>query len=136
MWKFSQNKVSTGIEEIDDVKYTDSYMVRLPLTVGAGTTDYAFSEIVYQGASLGAAIASGTVSSWTRAAANLDIIHVKGVFQPGQNVVGATTGTTYTLTNVDPRNSILTYDTSDNVQLQQEGNVITNFTETNPWGQP
>lgn len=134
MWKFSQNKVSTGVEEIDDVKYTDSYMVRLPLTVGAGTTDYAFSEIVYQGASLGAAIASGTVSSWTRAAANLDIIHVKGVFQPGQNVIGATTGTTYTLTNVDPRNSILTYDTSDNVQLQQEGNAITNFSSTNPWG--
>jgi len=136
MWKFSQNKVSTGIEEIDEVKYNDSYMIRLPLNVGQGTSDYAFSEIVYQGSNLSTASVTGTVSSWTRASANLDVIHVKGTFVAGQNIIGATTGTSYGLANVNPQNSILTYDTSDNVQIQEEGNNIANFSETNPWGQP
>ena len=136
MYKFSQNKLDTGVEEIDDVKYTDSVTVRYRMDAGGGTTDYAFYETVYQGASLGTATAKGTLSTWSRPTGNLDLIHVKGVFLANANIVGASSNTSYRISSYNTYENVLTYDTSDNLQLQTEGNVITNFSETNPWGTP
>ena len=137
-FKFSQNKISTGIEEIDQVKYEDSYMIRLPLdNSGGGNADYAIDEIVFQGPNLDFATVTAYVSEWNRPSGNLDVVHIKGIFIPGQNVTGNTTNTSFVLTaNVNPQNSILTYDSSDNVQIQQEANSIINFSASNPWGMP
>lgn len=137
MWKFSQNKVDTGIDEIDEVKFGDSYNMTLSLNVGQSTSDYSKGERVFQGASLAAATASADVAEWSRPTGNLSVIHIKGVFQAGQNVRGSTSNTSYTLlSQPNPQNSVLTYDTSDNVKLQQEANAIVNFNANNPWGIP
>jgi hypothetical protein len=136
MWKFSQNKVSTGIEDIDDVKYIDSATIRYHMDTSGGTTEYAFNETLFQGTNLGSATATGTLSGWNRLSGNLDIIHIKGVFAANANIVGASSNTSYRITSYDNQENVLIYDTSDNQQLQSEGNNITNFTETNPWGVP
>ncbi len=137
MWKFSQNKVDTGVEEIDDVKFVDTYTLRVYVdTTSIGSNNFIFSETVYQGGTLNTSSASATVKAWDRYTGNLDLIHIKGEFQPGANIVGVSSTTNLPITSYDPRDEFLQYDTSDNKLIQSEANNITNFSETNPWGTP
>lgn len=137
MWKFSQNKVDTGIDDIDDVKFIDTYNITLPLNIGQSTFDYARGEKVFQGATYSSATASAEVAAWSRPTGNLTVIHIKGTFAAGQNVTGNTTNTSYELlASPNAQDSVLTYDTSDNVKIQNEANTLINFSSTNPWGMP
>jgi hypothetical protein len=137
MWKFSQNKVDTGIDEIDEVKVVDSFAIRIPLNTSGGVTNFNIDEIVFQGPNLNYSSARATVSAWDRPSGNLDIIHIKGVFVTGQNVTGNTTNTSYIVTgNVNPQLYNRVYDTSDNAKIQEEANTIINFNSSNPWGMP
>lgn len=135
MWKFPQAKVNTGVEEIDDSIIEDTYTIRLTMNA-TSSNDYIVYETVYQGANLSTATATANVTAWTRSTGNLDLIHIKGVIQPGQNVIGVTSNTRYSTISLDPQDDFVFYDTTDNKQLQTEGNTILNFSETNPFGTP
>jgi len=135
MWKFPQAKVNTGVEEIDDSVVVNTYTVRLSMNA-TSSNDYIVHETIYQGANLSTATATANVTAWTRSTGNLDVIHVKGVFLAGQNAVGVTSDTRYPIINYDPQDNFVFYDTSDNRQIQTEGNTIMNFSETNPFGTP
>ena len=136
MWKFGENRVETGFEEIDRSIVDDTYTIRLPLVTAGGIKDYVENEAVYQGANLATATASANVAFWDRPSGNLDIIHIKGEFTPGQNVTGALSNTSYQITTYDPQENFVFYDYHDNKQLQSEANLIINTTETNPFGRP
>lgn len=137
MWKFAENRVDTGYDEIDRSIVDDTYTIRLTMTTGGGTNDYVEDEAVYQGANLATASASANVAFWDRPSGNLDVIHIKGEFTPGQNVTGAISNTTYQISiPYDPQENFTFYEYHDNKILQTEANLIINTTETNPFGRP
>jgi hypothetical protein len=136
LWKFSQNKIDTGFPDIDEAVTEDTYTIRLPLVTNGATLDYIPEEQVYQGASFNTAIATAEVAYWDRPTGNLDVIHVKGEFVPGQNVIGVTSNTSYQITTYDPQENYVYYEYNDNKLLQIEANSIINSTEVNPFGRP
>jgi hypothetical protein len=136
MWKFSENRVDTGIEEIDRSVVDDSYTIRIPVLNTGRSEDFGIEETVYQGASLATATATALVAYWDRPSGNLDIMHVKGEFVPGQNVTGEISGTTFQVISNDPQDTYVYYDSTDNKLLQFEANSFMNSAETNPFGRP
>lgn len=138
MWKFAENRVDTGIEEIDRELVDDAYTIRLSLFMPNGSIkDFAEGEKVYQGSNLSSSFASATVKYWDRPSGNLDVIHIKGEFKPGQNVVGSASNTSYQIAlPYDPRENFVYYEYTDNKLLETEANLIINTSETNPFGKP
>ena len=137
---FSEEIISTGVDEIDDQIFDSYKRAALPLAntavFPAGTGSFIPGEIIYQGASLATANAQAIVHSYT-AHSSVSIIRVQGSFATG-NVRGNTSSAlrsaiTY---NDDTQvgNSIFE-DIADNVRIETESDGILDFTEHNPFGE-
>lgn len=137
---FSEEIISTGVDEIDDQIFDSYKRASLPLAnttiFPAGTGSFVPGEIIYQGSSLATANAQAIVHSYT-AHSSVDIIRVQGSFATG-NVRGNTSSAlrsaiTY---NDDTQvgNSIFE-DIADNVRIETEADGILDFTEHNPFGE-
>ena len=137
---FSEEIISTGVDEIDDQIFDSYKRASLPLAntavFPAGTGSFIPGEIIYQGASLATANAQAIVHSYT-AHSSVSIIRVQGSFATG-NVRGNTSSAlrsaiTY---NDDTQvgNSIFE-DIADNVRIETEADGILDFTEHNPFGE-
>jgi hypothetical protein len=137
---FSEEIISTGVDEIDDQIFDSYKRASLPLAnttvFPAGTGSFVPGEIIYQGSSLATANAQAIVYSYT-AHSSVDIIRVQGSFVTG-NVRGNTSNAlrsaiTY---NDDSQvgNSIFE-DIADNVRIETEADGILDFTENNPFGE-
>ena len=137
---FSEEIISTGVDEIDDQIFDSYKRASLPLAnttiFPAGTGSFVPGEIVYQGSSLATANAQAIVHSYT-AHSSISIIRVQGSFATG-NVRGNTSSAlrsaiTY---NDDTQvgNSIFE-DIADNVRIETEADGILDFTEHNPFGE-
>ena len=137
---FSEEIISTGVDEIDDQIFDSYKRASLPLAnttvFPAGTGSFIPGEIIYQGSSLATANAQAIVHSYT-AHSSVSIIRVQGSFASG-NVRGNTSSAlrsaiTY---NDDSQvgNSIFE-DIADNVRIETEADDILDFTEHNPFGE-
>ena len=137
---FSEEIISTGVDEIDDQIFDSYKRASLPLAnttiFPAGTGSFVPGEIIYQGSSLATANAQAIVHSYT-AHSSISIIQVQGSFATG-NVRGNTSSAlrsaiTY---NDDTQvgNSIFE-DIADNVRIETEADGILDFTEHNPFGE-
>ena len=137
---FSEEIISTGVDEIDDQIFDSYKRASLPIAnttvFPAGTGSFVPGEIIYQGSSLATANAQAIVYSYT-AHSSVDIIRVQGSFVTG-NVRGNTSNAlrsaiTY---NDDTQvgNSIFE-DIADNVRIETEADGILDFTENNPFGE-
>ena len=137
---FSEEIISTGVDEIDDQIFDSYKRASLPLAnttiFPAGTGSFVPGEIIYQGSSLATANAQAIVHSYT-AHSSINIIQVQGSFATG-NVRGNTSSAlrsaiTY---NDDTQvgNSIFE-DIADNVRIETEADGILDFTEHNPFGE-
>ena len=139
-YRFSQEVIDTGVDEIDDQIFDSYKRASLPLAnttvFPAGTGSFIPGEIIYQGASLATANAQAIVYSYV-AHSSVNIIRVQGSFVTG-NVRGNTSNAlrsaiTY---NDDTQvgNSIFE-DIADNVRIETEADGILDFTEHNPFGE-
>ena len=137
---FSEEIISTGVDEIDDQIFDSYKRASLPLAnttiFPAGTGSFVPGEIIYQGSSLATANAQAIVHSYTEHS-SISIIRVQGSFATG-NVRGNTSNAlrsaiTY---NDDTQvgNSIFE-DIADNVRIETEADGILDFTEHNPFGE-
>ena len=137
---FSEEIISTGVDEIDDQIFDSYKRASLPLAnttiFPAGTGSFVPGEIIYQGSSLATANAQAIVHSYTEHSL-VNIIRVQGSFATG-NVRGNTSNAlrsaiTY---NDDTQvgNSIFE-DIADNVRIETEADGILDFTEHNPFGE-
>jgi hypothetical protein len=137
---FSEEIISTGIEEIDE-QIRDEYK-RTQIIVDSGTGTYVNDEIVYQSADLTLANASARayVYSWTPSSNNLTIYSVQGTFANGTNIYGNTSGAIYAVDGGgidDSANDNNAFeDIVDNKRIQDEADLILDFTEKNPYGTP
>ena len=131
---FSNEVIQVGISEIDDSARNYYPRTRISLVDGTGT--FVNDEIVYQGASLGAATAQGVVFDFTPNT-HIDIIRVKGTFGSGQ-VKGNTSSALWTINTISDTATMNTAfeDIVDNARIEAESDGIIDFTETNPFGEP
>lgn len=134
---FSEEIISTGIDEIDE-KIRDSYM-RTEIILTSGMGNYLLDEIIYQSPNnLANATAKAFVYSWEESNNKLEIYLTQGEFSNTANVIGNTSGAIWISNTVDDfvNDNTAFEDIVDNKRIQDEADLILDFTEKNPFGTP
>ena len=134
VFRYSNEDLDTGDEEIDDIEHLVAATQRAYLGVGSG--DYHLSEMVYQGATFATATFKAEMKRWNRDTKYVDLINNWGVITDGQQLKGVTSGTIYNVTSHDDLGDFVDNDDSDNRILQTEADTFIDFTEINPFGVP
>jgi hypothetical protein len=134
-FKYSQEIIDTGNDDIDHVVNDSAYMIKLNTNVGNGG-NYTIHEICYQSAdsTQANATAVAVVQVWSAANNELTVSNISGEFISGNVIVGATSNARHTLINYDPLLDNSFNETYSNKLLQTEGNSIIDFSEENPFG--
>lgn len=132
-FKYSEEILNTGIEDIDSVALKEAYTIELQM--GSGSGNYQISEFVYQGASYSGASATALVSNWNKPSLKLKIINIKGTFAANSTVIGQTSNSQYTLVSYDNLQNNLDR-IFDNPEIRTEGTAYISFDESNPFGDP
>lgn len=134
MFKYSQENLNTGIQEIDDIELEAGYAIAINLNPNSSTGNYYVNETVYQGTSYAAADATALVKDWDPIGKVIRIQNIKGVFSNTGNITGVTSNTTYTISSYDPLLDSTDDNFTQNSQIQDENNDILIETESNPFG--
>ena len=133
-FKYSQEVIDTGVEDIDDVMIQSSYT--LELNMGNGTGTFENREIVFQstdGTQANAYVVA-MVSEWDKPTSILKVTNVAGEFRDNVSVLGATSNAEYYLATFDPLKDATRNEAYDNAYLFDTASNIIDFTETNPFG--
>ena len=87
-FKYSQEQITTGITEIDQVVTDSAYSIEL--FTGTGTGTYQIKEIVYQSAdnTYANAFSTAIVQSWTPLQNMLTVTNIAGIFTSNSSVIG------------------------------------------------
>ena len=132
-FRYTHENIDTGVAPIDSIDDRNRYAIQVVVT-GSGNS-YNIGETVYQGASYGAATATGKVADWMPANNTLHISTVKGTFGTG-TITGVSSGTTRGVANTDTSGDYTYYDSRDNKLISDEANTIISTAEINPFGNP
>jgi hypothetical protein len=134
MFRYSHQKITTGVPEVDQVDDDNAYGVVLNLNNGSG--NFIYSEEVYQGPNLAYYTAKAVVRDWSPADRVLDVIYINGTFVTGSNVKGATSGSDYDyLATLNPLlDDRVPHDEVPNAEFESQANASIVRTETNPFG--
>jgi hypothetical protein len=137
---FSEEIISTGVDEIDDQIFDSYKRAALPLAntvvFPSGTGSFYPGEIIYQGSSLATANAQAIVHSYV-AHSSVNIIRVQGTFAAG-NVRGNTSNALRSALSYNDDTQVgnsIFEDIADNVRIETEADGILDFTEHNPFGE-
>lgn len=139
---FSNEKIQTGVSDIDD-NIRDYYTrSQLTMSLSTGAGNYEQDEIVFQSPdnTLANATAQAITHTWTKTAGSrkLDVYRVIGTFANASNTIGATSGAYYTTSGTINDNA---FDDNafeniiDNTRIETESDSIIDFTEVNPFGE-
>jgi hypothetical protein len=134
VFRFSQEDINTGDEEIDSLTDLISYSIHLNMSVGAN--NYQNGETVYQGANVSVATAVAKVANWEPMTRILEVINIKGKFTNNVNVIGTDSNTSKRLLNYDELKDHVQFDEFDNRKIQDEAEEFVDLSETNPFGMP
>jgi hypothetical protein len=133
-FKYSQEVIDTGVEDIDDVMIQSSYTLELNTGVGTGTFEQ--REVVFQstdGTQANAYVVA-IVQEWIKPNDSLKVTNVAGEFRDNVAIIGAQSGAEYYLASYDPLKDSTRNEAYDNAYLFDTANNIIDFTETNPFG--
>lgn len=97
-----------------------------PLITGIGT--YQFNEVVVGSTSK----ARARVKSWDSATRELKISIIDGTFSPGEVLIGVGSSATYSVNQYDDRDLYDKY--SQNDEIEEEADLILDFSQSNPFG--
>lgn len=133
-FKYSQEKIETGVEIIDVLSSEDAYAQEF--TLSSGTGNYIRKEIVLQGPDTTVANANtiAIVANWDSPNNVLKVTNIQGTFLPNVSIIGVDSGTSRTLLTYDPQENYQIREMYDNKQIQNEANSIVDLSETNPFG--
>lgn len=134
LFRFSDENIVTGVEEVDEVAVENSYAIELNL--GSGTGLFNIGETVYQGANLTSSLAKGTISDYDPVAKTVNLINIVGTFATATTLRGASSNASYTVTATDVLGDYVFYDQYDNKNLQTEAALFIDLSEINPFGMP
>ena len=133
-FKYSQEVIDTGVEDIDEVMIQSSYT--LDLITGQGEGTFEPREIVYQsddGTQANASVVA-IVQEWIKPEDTLKVTNIAGEFRDNVAIIGATSNAEYYLASFDPLKDSTRNEVYDNAYLFDSANNIIDFTETNPFG--
>ena len=133
-FRFSQEIIDTGIEEIDSIVQEVAYTI--DLNMGTGSGNYQMRELVFQSAdgTYANSSAYASVQYWDAANTTLGITYIKGEFIDTANVYGQTSGANYRLTSYNDLDVVVKNDSYDNDYINIKGDAITDDTESNAFG--
>jgi len=134
-FKYSQEVIRSGINEIDQV-VTD-YAYTLTLNIGAGNANnYSISEIVYQSpdSTYANATTVALVQNWLPTEQELFVTNIGGTFTNGQVIIGQSSNARYTLISYDTLLNPSTHENYDNYYIANSASSIIDFSENNPFG--
>lgn len=133
-FRFSQEIIDTGVEEIDSIVQDVAYTIDLHM--GSGTGNYQMREIVFQ--SPDGTYANNTsyasVQNWDAPTKILSVTYIKGEFSNTANVLGSSSQANYTLNSYDMLDVVVKNDSYDNEYINQEGSDLNDNSETNAFG--
>lgn len=134
-YKFSQEKIDTGVYDIDLITTESGYTIDLKMDP-AGTNNYTRKEVVYQSADSTQANATvvALVSKWDANANTLSVTNISGEFIDGYTVYGASSNARWVIQTFDPLEVNVKDEHYDNKYIQTQGDSIIDFSETNPFG--
>jgi hypothetical protein len=134
-FKYSQEFINTGNEDIDHIVNDSAYMIVLNTNTGNGG-NYQVHEIVYQSADSTQANATAVAlaQSWNGANNELMVSNISGTFADGAVIIGASSNARHTLLNYDPLLDNSFNETYSNKLLDTESSAIIDFSESNPFG--
>jgi hypothetical protein len=134
-FKYSQEFINTGNEEIDHIVNDSAYQIVLHTNAGNGG-NYQVHEIVYQSADSTQANATAValVQEWASGNNQITVSNIAGTFADNVVIIGASSNARHTLITYDPLLDHSFNETYSNKLLQTESNEIIDFSETNPFG--
>lgn len=128
LFEYSQERFETGIDEIDLIPQDKTISLKLILNSGSG--DYKELENVI-GQTSGT---TGKVIKWTNSSKILQLIDVTGEFLVNESLIGQTSSTSRTINTFKTLDmDLLNYD--ENKSIEDDGDLIIDFSETNPFGE-
>jgi hypothetical protein len=134
-FKYSQEVIDTGVEDIDEVMIQSSYTLELNLAAG-GTGTYESREVVFQ--SPDGTQANATVVAMVQEFDGVDnilkVTNVAGEFSDNVAILSASSNAEFYLSSHDPRKDSTRNEAYDNAYLHDAANNIIDFTEQNPFG--
>jgi hypothetical protein len=110
--------------------YTQAPVVTISSPSSTSIGDFIFNEIV-TGSTSGV---TARVRSWNSGTNELEVYNVTGSFSVGENIVGAISGASHEVRLIDTYPIDDGY--TDNEGIETEADLIVDFTERNPFGQP
>ena len=133
-FKYSQEVIDTGTEEIDEIVEQNAYTIKL--ITGAGTGTYELDEIVYQSNdnTFANATCQAVVQTWSPNTSILTITTIKGTFATNMRVIGQSSNARYLLTTYDPYLDNVADSSYGNKTIKTESDSIIDFSESNPFG--
>jgi len=134
LFRFSDEQIETGVEEIDDVESENAYTIQL--TLGSGTGTFYDGETVYQGANVNSALAKAVVTDYDVITKKLTLHNIVGTFASATTIRGVTSNASYTATATDTLGDFVFYDQYDNRAIQNEAALFIDLSEINPFGMP
>lgn len=136
-FRFSQEEIDTGVDDIDLVAEENSYTIKISLNTN-GTGDILEEDIIYQSAdrTYANATAEGTVSDWYKANGTVFIYNIKGNFTAGSNVYARSSNAVYTMTSKDDKTDFVKYDIYNNEDFDTGADLILDLSEINVFGTP
>jgi len=119
LMNFTNEKVNTNVDDIDEVAQKEAYTINITMNAG-GSGTFVVGESVYQGnTSLATATASAEVYEWTPSTRVLAVQRVVGTFAGSTAVKGNTSGAQWTSVTTAAATAPTIHDPiSDNAFLQ------------------
>ena len=112
------------------IGYTISPTITIQSPYTSGSGSYEFNEIV-------TGSISGTqarVNSWNSITNELEVFIITGEFKSGEIITGSTSNASYKLNIVNTDNTVDPY--AQNDEIEEEADLIIDFSDRNPFGNP
>lgn len=137
LFRYSQEPIDTGVDEIDAVQADNGYTIKLNLNTN-GTGLMLPEEYAYQSANgnINGATAKGIIKDWYKNTGELYLYNITGEFQSGANVYCTNSNAVYHMTTSDTKTDFVFYDVYDNSNIDTGANLILDLSEINPFGTP
>ena len=140
LFRFSQEEIDTGIEEIDIIEQENGYTQKLNLSL-TGFNNFFDNEVIYQSpdGTWANNVAHAEISDWYKANGTMFVVGITGQFSSnGANTLyGNTSGAQFTVLSIDDeRNDYVKFDIFNNEDFDTGADLILDLSETNPFGTP
>ena len=134
LFQYDDQRIDTGIEDIDEVEDKYAYSIEVTLDSG-GSGNYVEDDYVFVGSNESYDNKKGRVISWNSTDRVLKLTDLRGTFTLSQNVVGNTSGAYYTVGTTPDTQTFVNDASANNITIETEADSIIDFSESNPFSE-